>query len=182
MIILVDQDDVLADFHGSFCQEWKRKFGQLMKPTFYKIEGKQKNVPPELEQRLRQIYYQRNFFLNLLPIEGAIEAVNEIKGLGHEVIIRTRPMLKSDLCLEEKKLWIKRWLGEDFVQQTFFVTDKTAIRGHFLIDDNPFPEEGLFNPTWEHIVFDRVYNQKVPRFKRRVTWQNWKEKLPELVR
>lgn len=176
MIILVDQDDVLADFHGCFCDEWQRQFGEVMQPTFYKIEGEKKDVPPEMEKRIKEISYKEGFFLNLPPLPNAIESVKEI-ALYHQVFICTRPLLESEFCLQEKKRWVSEHLGAYFVQRMLFVTDKTLVHGNYLIDDNPEPEDGLHQPTWRHIVYDRPYNQHIIDRPRIVEWQNWQEVL-----
>lgn len=177
MIVLVDQDGPLANFERGFLENWRAQFpNELWIPpeqrtTFYPRE----QYPRELRDKVESIYFAQGFYLNLPPVDGAVEAIREIMRLGHDVRICTSPLSRYENCVLEKYQWVERHLGRDFIDRIFLAKDKTFIRGDILIDDNPWVR-GVCEPAWEHIVFDLPFNRNVAS-KRRISWSNWKEVL-----
>lgn len=108
--IYIDMDGVLCDFEGAFKREL------LINP----------------KQPFPQSQY--GFFLNLQPLSGSIDAVNKLKK-DFEVWILTRPSVHNISCYSEKALWIKNHLGFEIQERTIFCTDKSLLKGDFLIDD-----------------------------------------------
>ncbi len=54
-------------------------------------------------------------------------------------------------------------------------TDKTMIKGDFLIDSLSSPH-GSFQPEWTHIVYTQPYNTQSSS-KRIQSWKTWKQVL-----
>ena len=130
-ILLVDQDDVLADFMGAFWIALKKNPAIKYPQSQYK------------------------FFENLEPIKDAIESINILKNY-YDVLILTRPSVHNPLCYTEKRVWIENHLGFDMCKNLMLVYDKTMIKGDginkiYLIDD--VIHSGRNNPEWEHIHF-----------------------------
>ncbi|MFH1473257.1 MAG: 5'-3'-deoxyribonucleotidase [bacterium] len=176
MIVLVDQDNVLTDFDGSFLIEWRRQFPD---EPFVPFERRKafyvyKDYPTELKEKVVSIYTTAGFVFNLPPLDGALEALTQLVELGHDVRICSSPLSSYKNCVEEKYAWVERHFGKDFVKRIILAKDKTLIRGDVLIDDRP-EITGLLNPEWEHIVFDRPWNRAIQR--KRLTWQNWRQVL-----
>lgn len=93
------------------------------------------------EKRTDEIKYpqsQYGFFADLEPIQGAIEAVNMLS-VFHEVYILTAPSYMNPLCYTEKRVWIEKHFGLSFCKKLIICPNKTLIRGHYLIDDIPWP-------------------------------------------
>lgn len=176
MIILVDQDGVLADF--------SLKIGEIIQahPVLspHYSDGIQKNFviedafPPELYEDVRRIYHTEGFFRNLPPIPGAIDGIKALRALGHEVRICTSPLRVYNHCVNEKYQWIEEHLGAEWTELMIPTRDKTLIRGDLLIDDNP-QIKGLCIPEWEQVLFDAPYNRVSHISMKRMTWENWKE-------
>jgi 5'-nucleotidase len=170
MIILVDMDDVLADFEGEFINRWKIKHPD--KPYVARenrtIFGLADNYPPEYLRLVKGIYTEKGFFLNLPVIEGAIEGINKFKELGHEVFICTAPIKSYQNCVLEKYEWVNNNLGKEWTMRIILTRDKTLVKGNILIDDNP-QITGANEPEWEHVIYEQPYNRKVTN-KRRMTW------------
>jgi len=103
-------DGVLCDFEGAF----------------------KKELSVNTKQPFPQSQY--GFFINLLPIPGAIEAVNKLKK-DYEVWILTRPSVHNISCYSEKALWVKNHLGFEMQERTILCTDKSLLKGDYLIDD-----------------------------------------------
>jgi len=115
------------------------------------------------------------FVRSLLPKQGGLEAVIEMRNNDHEVFICTSPLSKSKYCVQEKYEWVEEHLGSEWKKRIIVTKDKTLIFSDYLIDDRPVIK-GVRNPLWEHILYDSPYNQDMTS-KRRLTWDNWKEIL-----
>lgn len=174
MLILIDQDGVLADFERGFHAAWKATGHEPIplheRQTFYVRD----DFPVHLRQEVEAVYLSPGFFRELPPIEGAIDALFELLESGHDVRICTSPLNQYRHCLPEKYEWIERHLGSDFVSRIIVTKDKTLIHGDVLIDDNP-KVAGLRTAHWKHIIFDQPYNRHVDG--PRMTWKNWREIL-----
>ncbi len=180
MIILVDMDDVLADFDGGFLLKWREKYPDEF---FIPMSDRQKfymrdEYPPELLDKMTELFTQKGFVANLPLIEGGVEAINKIKDKGHEVFICTSPMRQYQNCVAEKYEWVEKNLGFDWTTRIVLSRDKTLVQGNILIDDKP-EVTGAAKPVWEHVIFDKSYNAHV-NGQRRITWQNYAEALKEL--
>lgn len=178
-IILVDQDGVLADFEGEFLRRWQEKH-----PDFPFIPNEERTrfyiadeYPQELKRYIESIYNSRGFMLGLPEVEGAVDALKQMRADGHIVKICTSPLTGNKNCILEKIEWTKRHLGSEWVKDLIFTHDKTLVKGDFLIDDKPFVD-GLMTPSWEHIVFDAPYNRGITDGKRRISgWSKWQQIL-----
>ena len=109
-IIYIDMDDVLCDFINSY-QKIKREH-------------------PEIEYP--QSKY--GFWLNLKPIENAIETVNYLRKY-FDVYILSAPSEYNPLSYTEKRVWIENHLGFDMVNRLILSSHKNLNKGDYLIDD-----------------------------------------------
>ena len=181
MLLLVDQDNVLADFsrviHTELCARGHReRIAPPAKQTAYPLE---EHYPPELLGELKAIYTAEGFFRGLPPIEGAVRAVREMMDEGIDVRICTYPIQAYRHCVGEKYEWVERHFGAEFTTRMILTRDKTLIAGDALIDDNP-DITGSRTPSWRHIVFDQPYNRAMtgPRLKR---WADWRAVLGPML-
>lgn len=140
-IVYIDMDDVLCDFTGAFNEALLRT--------------------PEI----RYPQSQYGFYSNLTPIVGAIESVSElIKSEQFDPYILTAPSIYNPLCYTEKRLWVEKHFGIEFVNKLIISPNKALLKGSYLIDDrlqgsgqNDFEGELiLFGsetfPEWEGIM------------------------------
>jgi 5'-nucleotidase len=112
IVIYVDMDDVLCDFIGAY-NKAKSEFPDIMYP--------QSNP---------------NFFLNLRPIEGAIEGFMYLYShKTFDVYILTAPSVYNPLCYTEKRLWIEDNLGFEVAHKLILASNKALFKGQYLIDD-----------------------------------------------
>lgn len=113
MIIYVDMDDVICDFKKSF------------------DEAILKNPQTKYPQS------QYGFFADLEPLDGAISAVTAINDSSqYEFYILTAPSPRNPLCYTEKRIWVEKHLGYDFVEKLIICSNKGLLKGDILIDDN----------------------------------------------
>lgn len=175
MIILIDQDGVLADFERGFHDAWQASGHSHSalpledRRSFYVRD----DYPRHLRGEVEVIYPAPGFYRNLPPIGGAIEAVKALV-LNHDVRFCTSPLNAYRHCVLEKYEWVEQHLGGEYVSRIIVTKDKTLIQGDILIDDKP-DITGDCIPTWRHILFDQPYNRHVDGI--RMTWANWQDHI-----
>ena len=126
-IIFVDMDGVLCDF---------------MK-DYNKLISKDNPYP---QSRI-------NFFKNLEPYSDAVASYRELEE-HFDVWILTRPSVLNPLCYMEKRMWVEDHLGIETCHKLIISSDKSLLRGDYLIDDMPRDNIGnVLNFQGEHIHF-----------------------------
>lgn len=179
MLILIDQDGVLADFEQGVREHWQNKFTKPLpilpseRKHFYLAHDL-----PQYRDELYEIYSSKGFFANLPPISGAINALHELLNAGHDVRICTAPISAYQNCVAEKFMWVEKHLGKDWTNRIILTKDKTWVRGDILIDDKP-DITGSLTPMWTHWVYDQPYNRHLTD-KTRISWENkegWQQLL-----
>lgn len=176
MLILIDQDGVLADFERGFYDAWNVSGnGHSALPlherhSFYVRE----DYPSHLRKEVEAVYSTPGFYRDLPPIDGAIKAVNDLLSMGHDVRICTSPLNNYRYCLPEKYEWVEQHLGPDLVSRMIVTKDKTIVHGDVLVDDKP-EVKGSRVPDWLHIIFDQPYNRHLQGT--RISWANWRDML-----
>ncbi|ARP89098.1 5'-3'-deoxyribonucleotidase [Bordetella genomosp. 9] len=177
MLILIDQDGVLADFEHAFLSAWRQAYPDVApvefedRKSFHILE----DYAPELRPRAEALYTAPGFIRDLPPVAGAIEAVRELAALGMDVRICSSPLRQYENCVAEKYQWVERHLGREWTQRLILTRDKTLVQGDILIDDRP-AIEGALRPRWRHILYDAPYNRHVAD-KPRLIWSNWRNVL-----
>jgi len=172
-ILLVDLDGPLADFDRGFNDRWQAEFSAEFRvplgtrKTFRMVDA----YPEHLRESVRGVTTREGFFLDLPVVEGAGEALRQLREAGWRISICTSPLISYEHCVGEKYRWVERNLGSDYVRAVIMTRDKTLCRGRFLIDDNP-KISGALEPAWEHILFDAPYNREAPG-KRITRWSDW---------
>ena len=141
MLILIDQDGVLADFDLAFHAAWEA-LGHphtAVLPSERRAFYVRDDYPEHLRATVEEIYTSQGFFSSLPPIPGAVDAVCELIRLGHDVRICTSPLNQYLHCVPEKYEWVERHLGSEFVARMIVTKDKTLVHGDVLVDDKPKP-------------------------------------------
>jgi len=153
-IVLIDMDEVLANFRAH-----------------PEVNDEHKNHPA---------MYRKGFFLELLPIPGALEAVRALLNEDcFDVNICTQPVAESAYCYMEKAQWIWKWFPE-LGQKIIMVQNKGLVVGDYLIDDNATKWKDKFEANggefihfnihsdpkdeWQRIVAELLYKEKYSKY------------------
>ena len=177
MLILLDQDGVLADFERAFLSAWATRYPEIA-PVAYADRRSFKileDYPEALRGKAEALYTAPGFIRDLPPVPGAVDAFHALLAMGWDVRICTSPLTQYENCVAEKYQWVERHLGRDATQRMILTRDKTLVRGDLIIDDKP-RIEGAVKPSWRHIVYDAPYNREATETPR-LTWQNWRNVL-----
>lgn len=124
-IVYVDMDNTICDFLTPF------KSGQ------FKLKYPQSKI---------------GFFLDLEPLEGALEGIKTLQQ-KYDVWILTRPSIKNTHCYTEKADWIKKYFGEEMLEKLIICPDKSLAKGEYLVDDDH--RNGQTEFEGEHIHFGK---------------------------
>lgn len=174
-VILVDMDGVIADWghaygesldaHGEIAALIPRHKDQR---SFDLHAGR---TPDEIEI-IRSVMVEEGFYQRLRPIPGAKQALKAMVKTGHDVRIVTSPWVSNPTCASDKLNWIVKHYGSHWGARVVITSDKTIVRGDYLIDDKP-DISGSQEPTWEHIYFHQPYNADRPERRRIMNWNEW---------
>jgi 5'(3')-deoxyribonucleotidase len=138
-ILYVDMDGVVADFEKAIKEQiphWESlseaEKGLLTDEVCGGISG---------------------FFLNLEPIEGAIESVKKL-AQSFDTYFLSAAMWNVPQSYTEKRLWIGKHFGDDFRKRLILTHHKNLNYGHFLVDDRT--SHGADKFLGKHIQFGSV--------------------------
>ncbi len=111
-ILYVDMDGVLVDFAAGAA-----KLSDEIKKEY---EGRLDEVP--------------HLFADLQPIEGALECYRQLNEHFDTYILSTGAW-HNPTALDDKKRWVKRYLGDIAERRLILTHQKHLNRGDYLIDD-----------------------------------------------
>ena len=139
-IIYIDLDGVIADFDKA---RWEHP---LCNQTPFK--GRPDRIP--------------NIYRDLEPIEGALDAVNQL--LDNELldiyILSTAPWDNPD-AWTHKRLWVEKYFGKKIRKRLILCHHKHLLIGDYLIDDRRFNGASEFTGQWIHFGNEEYPNWKV---------------------
>lgn len=111
-IIYLDMDDTLCDYKSQY---------QLYQEQFPEVNFPQSVV---------------GFFEKMLPKQDAIGVAQALfKQENYRVYILTAPSLYNPPCYSEKRLWVEKHLGFEWVERLIIANDKNLLKGDYLVDD-----------------------------------------------
>lgn len=176
--VAVDQDEVLYHWNESFQREAIERYPHITFP-FMKANHSwdlTHGLGAEGRKAVEDLKNLPGFYLNLRPIDGAKEALEEMEREGIHINIVTAPTVTNPTCASDKHNALDRDFGHKWAKRAVITDDKTVVMADFLIDDRP-DIRGYYKPVWQHIVFDQPYNQHVKNRFRMLDWSEWRTVL-----
>lgn len=159
-IILLDCDDVLADFATPALGLVAVLGGPALTPEkrFQWEIGELLNDLPAAKEQFWSTLSEPGWCSQLEPYADASHAVQELQKLG-EVVVVTSPLKRSRTWMHERTDWLKKHFG---IEHSHVVnsSNKRWIHGDFLADDKP---DNLRD--WNHgykFCIARSYNTFAP--------------------
>uniref|UniRef100_A0A4W4E2B2 5',3'-nucleotidase, mitochondrial n=1 Tax=Electrophorus electricus TaxID=8005 RepID=A0A4W4E2B2_ELEEL len=185
--VLVDMDGVIADFEEGFLRKYRERYPNEPYITLedrrgFWVSTQYGELRSDLCEKAISIWESNNFFLELKPVPGALEAVKEMSKMENtDVFICTSPIKHYKYCPYEKYAWVEKHLGPDFLEQIILTRDKTVVTGDILIDDKPDILGVEPTPSWEHVLFTACHNKHlttIPTQRRLLSWaDDWRATL-----
>jgi 5'-nucleotidase len=122
--ILVDMDNTIADYSTPIAEALAPHVKE------YKITSENWSECVS-DKSLKKIQYKKqsepNFFRTLKPIDGAIDALNEMEEMGFIVFIVSSPCIGNSTCHSDKSAWLKENMGEKWARRLVLTKDKTIV-------------------------------------------------------
>ena len=105
------------------------------------------SIQQEYEGRLDEVPH---IFSRMTPIDGAVEAFDELSSLFDTYILSTAPW-ENPTAWSDKLNWVKKYLDEPAYKRLILSHNKHLNSGDFLVDDRL--ANGADRFTGEHIHF-----------------------------
>lgn len=110
------------------------------------------DLKPEDERKkiIKSLCLSQGFYLNLPPMQGAIEAWHRI-GEKYDNYILSAPKWGNPFSYLEKRVWVEKHLGSSAWKKLILSHNKGLLLGDFLIDDRL--KYGVDKFTGKHIHY-----------------------------
>jgi 5'-nucleotidase len=161
--ILVDQDNVLADFIEATVRYMSKLYGYKgeFPATACKSYNILKNMFPALPDRtvtemFEQLFSAPGFWSSMKPIWSAISVIESLYK-EYDVYIVTTPWKTSKNCIPEKIEWVKKHLPFFDISKMIFCSHKHLLHADVIIEDSPVVLEN--NNCKYTIAFNYPYNE-----------------------
>lgn len=167
MRIIVDQDEVLAQFVQKVLRRWNAINGTTF--TRQDIDAwRMENVlgvdklGRSAEGLIDEWLAEPGFFEDLDPMPGAIEGFDELVKMGHDVIVVTSVPEVAVNSFTGKRRWMRRFFPDFSMKNFIACSRKSLITADMIIDDGPHNIYDWVGARKEGaILFDAPWNQHV---------------------
>ena len=174
-ILLIDQDDVLAEYIEGVAIAYNKKYNTSKTAEdctcwdLYAVFGNEVDT----------VMHDPELFRHLKPVKYALEVFERLyKSELFEMYIVTAA---QSTTVEAKHEWIKTYLPYFPQEQIIVCRKKGMIRGDFLLDDGMHNIEEFAASGGTPIIFDRPHNRNADKGYMRVKdWLEFERKIVEL--
>lgn len=164
--LLIDQDDVLAEYIKGVTEAYNKKYGTSIEST----ACNNWNLHTVFGEEVETVMHEPQLFRHLEPTVDAIEVFSR---LYHSGLFEMYIVTAAQPCsVEAKHEWIKEYLPFFPEERVIVCRRKYMIKGDYLLDDGMHNIEDFAKAGGTPIVFERPHNKDAAGSYRRVT--NWK--------
>lgn len=177
--VLVDMDDVVAEWGAGYdvlLDEHGEAAAGIPRRADRMHWDLHRDRTPAERKIIQKIMVEPGFYRMLRAVPGARTALREMRDAGYDIRFVSAPYVSNPTCASDKIAWIARHYGSQWAQRVVLTTDKTIVRGDYLIDDRP-DITGAEDPSWEHILFTQPYNKHIEDRRRISSWSEWRNIL-----
>lgn len=174
MRLLIDQDEVLAQFTARILEWWNEDHKTDIKVEDCKTYWLEETLGPRSAYFIKSCMREPKFFADLDPIPGAIEGMKELHDRGHELVIASKVPLNAGIGFYGKVEWIRKHLPWFDLNYFVGVQKKTLLSGNSLLDDSPSNVK-QFQDAGRHVIrFERPWNRHLGPCDSHVTsWEQY---------
>ena len=166
MRIVLDQDEVLAQFVVKVLDRWNNENGT----SFTRDQVNMWHLGATLgvsrsgestESWLNRLMAEPGFFSDLKPVDGALDGINKLlDDHNHDIVIATSISDGIKNAYDGKTEWIKKNIPGFKMQNFMTISRKGLIDGDMLIDDGVHNiENWLKHNRKRPVVFDAPWNR-----------------------
>lgn len=158
--VLIDMDAIIVALTQKWLGFYNRDHNDTVKVSDLKNWNVSKHV--KIGQKINDYLYGPDFFLDVDALEGAIEYVEKIKNLGHNVVIVSSPSWPGNSATD-KISWVKKNMPYFNKRDIFLCHHKHMIKGDIFIDDSP-DNITLYRQHWPNAKIMTIaypYNEAV---------------------
>jgi len=172
----IDMDEVLTDTLGKQLRVYNAHFGTDVPAE--RLDGFElvDIVPPEQRPFVSGMMHEPGFFADLEPIEGALEAMEQICRMHQVYIVSAATEFPGSF--QDKLCWLERYLPQIPTRRIIFCGEKSVLDLDCLVDDTPSHFEG-FRGTG--LLFDAPHNRKESGFRRVRGWKQTEAEIASLA-
>lgn len=166
-VLLIDQDDVLAEYIEGVVEAYNKKYGTNFKPS----QCNSWDLVSIFGEEITTVMHEPELFRNLKPVPHAIETFERLyRSNLFEMYIVTAAHPRS---VEAKYEWLRKYMP--FLPQSNIIVSsaKFMIKGDYLLDDGMHNIKAFAQTGGKPIVFDRPHNMN--KGKEFVSINNWLE-------
>lgn len=170
MRLLLDQDGVITKTVDYWLSLYNRDWFDNLTPKDIVEWEMHKFVKPECGKAFYgYMDHTPKFFQYLEPMEGVVEAIQELQELGHDVLIVTATPRNCPTGFYDKVKWVEKHLPFFSTKNIVATHRKDAVQGDILLDDGPHNIEA-FRGRGLTVVYNQPWNQDVKSDYRVKTW------------
>jgi len=163
--ICVDMDEVMADTLAEHLRRYNQTFDEDVTPKDLVGKGLWEVTPADRQQQLRAFLDAEDFFEDLALMPDA-QAVLKDLSASFEIFIATQAMAVPN-SLGPKYRWLQRHFPFIPPSNYVFCGNKSILRAHFLIDDQP---RNLLHFEGKGLLYSAPHNLTVTGFTRVDNW------------
>jgi 5'-nucleotidase len=160
LTMIVDMDEVLANFVDPVLFKWNAVYGTAHTRTGFNMWDMSKTLGPGAYQLVESWISEPGFFRHLKPLDGAIEGLNHFiqDKSRYDVIIATSLSSTVNNGYDDKRAWLHQWFPQLLPRNFFALSRKEMLRGDILIDDAVHNVMDWIKTKRPAIIMDRPWN------------------------
>ena len=157
--IFIDYDTTLVDFQDVMTDLINKRENTNFTPLQLS-----RGYHDDVKFRNKEIFTHNNIYENIIPFDGAVEFLENVKNLNYEIILVTANM--SDLQMQCKEKHIKKYFENRFTDIIHTEDKYKYTKESILIDDSysnvikhisANNQNGiLFNLNYDYIITDKL--------------------------